>query len=141
MHPSVWEPRARHPFSAAFLHRTTVNLTSCSELEEETGEEGVSKENCSGVTDKTVATLKDMPICLSWGQTFSFPNEMRQQMVMSLQHPEIYAERVKGVVEMSETPVQCAPCNTTVTFIDNDLLLGLKAHNRPLFMAGYMKEQ
>jgi len=62
-------------------------------------------------------------------------------MVISLQHPEIYAEKVKGVVEMSKTPVQCASCNTAVTFIDDDLLLGSKPHNRPLFMAAYIKEQ
>jgi len=32
-------------FSAAFLHIIMVNMTSCSELEEETDEEGVDKEN------------------------------------------------------------------------------------------------
>ena len=42
-------------FSAAFLDRTTVNMVSCSESEEEIDEEGVSKENCSGEIDKTVA--------------------------------------------------------------------------------------
>jgi len=52
-------------FSAAFLNRTTVNMTSCSELEEETNEEGVSKQNCSGEMDKIVATLEAMPICLN----------------------------------------------------------------------------
>ena len=30
---------------------------------------------------------------------------------------------------------------TTVTFIDDDILLSSKPHNRPLFMAGYIKEQ
>jgi len=28
-----------------------------------------------------------------------------------------------------------------VTFTDDDLLLGSKPHNRPLFVAGYVKEQ
>jgi len=62
-------------------------------------------------------------------------------MVIALQHPEIYAERVKVVIEMSETPVQCASCNMVVTFKDDDLLPGSKPHNRPLFVAGYIKEQ
>jgi len=62
-------------------------------------------------------------------------------MVITLQHPEIYVDKVKGVVEMLETPVQCAYCNTTVTFTDDDLLLGSKPHNRPLFMTEYIKEQ
>jgi len=54
-------------FSAVFLNRTTFNMTSCLELEEETDEEGVSKENCSEETNKIVATLEAMPVCLNWG--------------------------------------------------------------------------
>jgi len=42
---------------------------------------------------------------------------------------------------MSKTPIQCASCNTTVAFTDNDLLLGSKPYNHPLFMASYIKEQ
>jgi len=62
-------------------------------------------------------------------------------MVIALQHLEIYAERVKAVVEMLKTPVQCASYNMAVTFTDDELLLGSKPHNRPLFVAGYIKEQ
>jgi len=116
-------------------------MTSCSELEEETDEEGVSKENCSGETDKIVVALEAMPICLNWRQIFSLPNETRQHMVIAFQHPEIYGERVKSVVKMSETPVQCASCNMVVTLTDDDLQLSSKPHNRLLFMAGYIKEQ
>ncbi|KAL0405353.1 UNVERIFIED_CONTAM: hypothetical protein Slati_3849200 [Sesamum latifolium] len=32
-------------------------------------------------------------------------------------------------------------CMTSITFIDEDLLLGSRPHNRPLFMAGYAREQ
>jgi len=116
-------------------------MTSCSELEEETDEEGISKKNCSREMNKTVAALKALPICLNWGQIFSFPNETRQHMVIALQHSEIYAEKVKGAVEMSETPVQCASCSSIITFTDDNLLLGSKPHNRPLFVAGYINEQ
>jgi len=62
-------------------------------------------------------------------------------MVVTLQHPEIYTDGVKGVVKMLKTIVQCASYNTIVTFIDNDLLLGSKPHNRPLFVTGYVKEE
>jgi len=47
-------------FSAAFLDRTTVNMDTSSEFEEETDEEGVSKENWSREMDKTVAALELM---------------------------------------------------------------------------------
>jgi len=75
-----------------------------------------------------------MPIRWNWGHIFSLPNETRQHMVLALQHPEIYAKRVKGVVEMSKMPIQCASCNTAITFIDDDTLLGSKPYNHPLFM-------
>jgi len=52
-------------FLAAFLDRTTVNITSRSELEEQSDEEGVSKENCSGEIDKIVAASEAMPVCLN----------------------------------------------------------------------------
>jgi len=87
-------------------------MTSCSEVEEETDEEGDSKENCSGETEKTVATLEAMPIRLNWRKIFSLPNKKHEYMVVVLQHPEFYAERVKGVAEISKAPVQCASCNT-----------------------------
>ncbi|KAL0323627.1 UNVERIFIED_CONTAM: hypothetical protein Sangu_1982000 [Sesamum angustifolium] len=32
-------------------------------------------------------------------------------------------------------------CMSTITFTDKDLLLGSKPHNRPLFVAGYIREQ
>ncbi|KAK4380814.1 hypothetical protein Sango_3028500 [Sesamum angolense] len=32
-------------------------------------------------------------------------------------------------------------CMSTITFTDEDLLLGSKSHNRPLFVAGYVREQ
>ena len=76
--------------------RTTVNMTSYSELEEEIDEEGVSKENSSGEIDKTMAALETMPICLNWGRIFPLPSETCQHMIIALQHPEIYAEEVKG---------------------------------------------
>jgi len=116
-------------------------MTSCSELDEEIDEEGVSMENYSKETDKTVTTPEAMPICLNWGQIFSLPSETRQHLVIALQHPKVYVEKVKGAAEISDTPLQCASCNTTVTFTDNNLLLGSKHHNRPLFVACYVKEQ
>jgi len=47
--------------SAAFLDKTIVNMTSCSVLEEETDEEGVSKENCEEETERLSLPLR---LCL-----------------------------------------------------------------------------
>ena len=66
---------------------------------------------------------------------------MCQHVVTVLQHPELYADKIKDVGASTEGPVQCAYCNTGVTFTDDDLLLGSKPHNRPLFVTGYIREQ
>jgi len=91
--------------------------------------------------DKTGAELEAMLICLNWGHIISLPSETRQHMAIALQHPEVYAEKVKGAAEMLDISVQCASCNMVVTFIDDNLLLGPKPHNRALFVIGNTKEQ
>ena len=45
------------------------------------------------------------------------------------------------VKEPAKLPAQCATCNTAVSFTDEDLLLGSKPHNRPLFVIGYIRGQ
>ena len=36
---------------------------------------------------------------------------------------------------------ECYACSPYLTFIDEDLLLGFKPHNRPLYVSGYAREQ
>jgi len=50
-------------------------MASRSKVEEEIDEEGGSKANCSGETDKTMAALKAIPIRLNWGHIFSLLNK------------------------------------------------------------------
>jgi len=66
---------------------------------------------------------------------------MRQHVVAALQHPELYADKIKDVGASTKGLVQCASCNTAVTFTDDDLPLGSKPHNHPLFVTGYIREQ
>jgi hypothetical protein len=40
-----------------------------------------------------------------------------------------------------EVFAQCANCHGKITFTDEDLLLGSKPHNRPLFVSGYIHEE
>ena len=79
-------------------------MTSCFEAEEETDKEGGSKENFPRETDMTTVILEAMPMRLNWEHIFSLPNATLQHMVDALQHPEIYADKVKSVVEMSKNP-------------------------------------
>jgi len=48
---------------------------------------------------------------------------------------------VKGTGQPVKDVAHYAACNTAITFTDDDLLLGSKPHNRPLFVTGYIREQ
>ena len=64
---------------------------------------------------------------------------MHEQVATTMRHAKSYADKVKEAKEPTKLPTQCATCNTTVSFTDDDLLLGSKPHNRPLFVIGYIR--
>jgi len=92
------------------------------------------------VADKTLTVFEALPSRMGWGQIFCLPDEMHQHAVAALQHQELYADKIKEVGALTEGLVQCASCNTVVTFTDDDLLLGSKPHNRPLFLTGCIRK-
>ena len=55
----------------------------------------------------------------------------------ALEKPEIYAPHTNT---LQQTP-GCYICSPDLTFIDEDLLLGSKPHNRPLYVSSYACEQ
>jgi len=115
-------------------------MTSCSELEEDEDEGSDKQGESPRIADKTLTILEALPARMGWGQIFCLLDEMRQHIVAALQHPELYADKIKGVGASTEGPVQCASYNTAVTFTDDDLLLGSKPYNRPLFVTGCIRE-
>jgi len=76
---------------------------------------------------------------MSWKQIFHLPEEMCEQIMVALHHAKLYVDKVKPVKAPTKLPAQCATCNTTMSFTDEDLLLGSKPHNRPLFITSYIK--
>ena len=69
------------------------------------------------------------------------PEEMRKQIVVALGHAKLHADKVKDIKEPVKLTTQCTTCNTIVSFTDDDLLLGPKPHNCPLFVSGYIGGQ
>jgi len=67
--------------------------------------------------------------------------EVGQHVVVVLQHPKVYADKVKDVGPSMKDVAQHADCNIAITFTNDDLLLGSKPHNRPMFVTGYIREQ
>ena len=78
---------------------------------------------------------------MDWRQILNLPEEVRQHIVVALQHPDLYADKVKDTGPSMKDVAQYAACNTTITFSDDYLLPGSKPHNRPLLVTGYIREQ
>ena len=58
-------------------------------------------------------------------------------LTQALEKPEIYAPHAN----MLQQTQGCYACSPDLIFTDEDLLLGSKPHNRPLYVSGYAREQ
>ena len=116
-------------------------MTSCAELEDEENEEEEKQEDSPKGDDKTLIILKALPARMGWRQIFHLLEEMRQGVAAAFQHAELYVNKAGNIVESSKGLAQYATCNMAITFTDDDLLLGSKPHNHPLYVIGYIREQ
>ncbi|XP_074315668.1 uncharacterized protein LOC141651875 [Silene latifolia] len=91
--------------------------------------------------NEVVKALNALPANMGWRQIFHLPKEKRQIILQGLDKPELYAGKMKDVGELAEQSTQCVSCNAALTFSDEDLLLGSKPHNRPLYVSGYIRGQ
>ena len=62
-------------------------------------------------------------------------------MIQVLKNPTLYATKIKRTKRLGDESHSCAKCCATITFIDEDLQLGLKPYNQPMFVTGYIWEQ
>ncbi|KAL0448880.1 UNVERIFIED_CONTAM: hypothetical protein Slati_1444400 [Sesamum latifolium] len=53
----------------------------------------------------------------------------------------VHGDDIEDELLENEDPSDTDDCMSTITFTDEDMLLGSKLHNRPLFVAGYVREQ
>ncbi|KAM2449118.1 hypothetical protein PS1_019251 [Malus domestica] len=68
---------------------------------------------------------------------------MRRALIVVLASPDDHKVQESKDKSLELPPYKYATCCAThdaITFIEEDLLLGLKPHNRPLFVSGYVKE-
>jgi len=130
-------------FLKDLFRQVAVNMVSCSELKDEDGEEDVQidvqEAPSSSTYDKVLAVLEVLPERMSWKQIFHLPEEMHEQVVVALHHAKLYVDKVKAVKEPTKLPTQCATCNMVMSFTDEDLLLGSKPNNRPLFVTSNIR--
>ena len=132
-------------FLRDFFKKCVVNMVLCSELEDEDGEKDVQTDvqevSPSSIDDKVLTVLEFLPERMSWKHIFHLSEEMREQVTVSLHHAKLYVDKAKAVKEPAKLPTEYATCNTAVSFTNEDLLLGSKPHNRPLFVTGYIRGQ
>ena len=63
------------------------------------------------------------------------PTEKEEKV--NLEETKITKEKGSETHASEEAVALCAHCRDKMTFADEDLLLGSKPHNRPLFVSGY----
>ncbi|PIN05644.1 hypothetical protein CDL12_21814 [Handroanthus impetiginosus] len=81
-------------------------------------------EKCFVFKDKIMALAKDKKIVLN-----------------TEDEPLKHEVKTAYIISCEEKSPRSVPCCATITFSDEDLLLGSKPHNRPLFVSGFMREQ
>ena len=91
--------------------------------------------------DGIVASLQHLPSLFSNHEMLQLPNEMRNALIQVLKNPTLYATKINGAKKLEDESHNWAKCCATITFTDEDLQLGSKPHNRPLFVIGYIREQ
>ncbi|XP_074300563.1 uncharacterized protein LOC141631841 [Silene latifolia] len=91
--------------------------------------------------NKIVAALDALPTNMEWKQIFHLPKEKRKLIIRGLEKPELYAGKMKDKIEPPEQSIGCVSCNAALSFSDEDLLLGSKPNNRPLYVSGYIRGQ
>ena len=58
-------------------------------------------------------------------------------LTQALEKPTMYTPSTNTLQQIQE----CYACSLDLIFTDEDLLLGSKPHNRPLYVSGYAREQ
>ncbi|KAM1212301.1 hypothetical protein ACFX2G_003942 [Malus domestica] len=93
--------------------------------------------------EKTLTTEEGLPTHLSIKGALRLPKEMRRALAAVLASPDDQEVQESKNEILKLRPYECATCCATedaINFTDEDLLLGSKPHNRPLFVSGYVRE-
>ncbi|KAI5317505.1 hypothetical protein L3X38_037212 [Prunus dulcis] len=146
--PLIQEPRIpitlEEYFPKMFFVRgpiETVYMTTCYQVDDEDVSEGRSETH---EEQKALTQIEDSPSHLNVEEMVELPEAIRIALVKTLMdlniHPNQIREAKKLEHESQDRAICCATC-ASITFTDEDLLLGSKPHNRPLFVSGYVREQ
>ncbi|KAM2675582.1 hypothetical protein EV1_002329 [Malus domestica] len=141
--PVEQEPRIpvslREYFPNDFFQQCTI--AACHMVEVETEEPSKSKDTTTE-GEKTLTLEEGLPTHFSIEEALRLPKKMRIALAAALESPNEHEVQESKNEDLKLRPHECATCcaiEDAIHFTDEDLLLGSKPHNRPLFVSGYVK--
>ncbi|KAM1944568.1 hypothetical protein ACFX15_012780 [Malus domestica] len=93
--------------------------------------------------EKTLTLEEGLPTHFSIEEALRLPKKMRIALAAVLESPNDHEVQESKNECLKLRPHECATCcaiEDAIHFTDEDLLLGSKPHNRPLFVSGYVRE-
>ncbi|KAM2170707.1 hypothetical protein ACFX1R_035875 [Malus domestica] len=127
-------------FSNDFFQQCTIAACHMVEVEMEEPSKG---KDITTEGEKTLTLEEGLPIHLSIEEALRLPKKMRRALTAVLESPNDHEAQESKDEGLKLQPHEYATCCATydaINFTDEDLLLGSKPHNRPLFVSGYVKE-
>ncbi|CAL9014030.1 unnamed protein product [Prunus brigantina] len=119
----------------------TVHMTTCYQVDDEDASEGRYETH---EEQKASTQAENPPAHLNIEEAVELPEAIRVALVKALMDLDIQPNKIRKIGELEpesqDHAICCATC-ASITFTDEDLLLGSKPHNRPLFVSGYVREQ
>ncbi|KAK2978404.1 hypothetical protein RJ640_027467 [Escallonia rubra] len=112
----------------------TVCMVSVHEDEHDSDEETIDENNESMLT-----FLRGLPLRFTLQEMFDLPQSAHEVLRRVLEEPKKYSSAIREIDDLKTTTATCTSCCASITFTDEDLQLGPKPHNRPLFVSGEKK--
>ncbi|KAL4598593.1 hypothetical protein ACB092_11G069900 [Castanea dentata] len=90
-----------------------------------------------GSSNETLSSLEQLKSQVDKVEPSQSSTSPKEGIIQALEEPKIYTPCTNTLQQTQE----CFACSPDLTFTDEDLLLGPKPHNRPLYVSGYVREQ
>ncbi|KAM1937053.1 hypothetical protein ACFX15_014253 [Malus domestica] len=143
------EPAEQKPRIPVSLHEYFLEdffrhctITACHMVEVEMEEPSKGK-IVTAEGENTLTPEEGLPIHFSIEEALQLPKKIRRALAAVLASPNDRGMQESKNEGLRLQPHECATCyatEDTIHFTDEDLLLGSKPHNRPLFVSGYVRE-
>ena len=90
-----------------------------------------------GGPSETLLSLEELQSRVDEVKSSQSSTSPKEVLTQALEKPKMYTPSTNTLQQTQE----CYACSPDLTFINEDLWLGFKPHNRPLYVFGYAREQ